>query len=343
MTRATSALPSTLSNIVSSIVTCGGGGGFTEVSGNFALPSGASSTSGIWCGNQAQLAVGLPCSSAGAWSLIYQNTYGVAGSVSNNNVWTTVETSAAAVTANRDITCSGNSVCLAANNNKGIASKTVSCSAGQYVVIHEELSIVCIAMAQFIPAIQLNLLGAPASPCVSCSDAGLSCSSCTGSFPTQGSQMVINPTFLSSAASWSLSGAWIGTVAGGVVSGGNTLNIGPYCCTPSTGIQTIGSLTVGAMYILSFYMQNTGTWPTTGLSCSLAVTIGSSSLMTTSNTAVPNWTGYSFFFKATTASMDLKFAAYNDGAGYYISNVTVGYNLEALSHLSWNLSQCLLA
>jgi hypothetical protein len=51
--------------------------------------------------------------------------------------------------------------------------------------------------------------------------------------------------------------------------------------------------------------------------------------MTTSNTAVPNWTGYSFFFKATTASMALKFAAYNDGAGYYISNVTVGYNLEA--------------
>ena len=107
---------------------------------------------GIWCGYGGQLAVGLPCDTAGAYALIYQNTFGNGGLVPNNNVWTTVETSSAAVTGNAGITCSGNATCLSANNCAGIVSKNVACSTGQYVTIHEEFSIVCVASVQFNPA-----------------------------------------------------------------------------------------------------------------------------------------------------------------------------------------------
>ena len=187
-----------LQAISGSVVTCSTGG--TEyVAGTFTTGLGAPNDAGLWCSGASQLAAGFPCSVAGAYNVVYQNTYTNAGSASTNNVWTTVEDDLANVTLNAATTCSSSSkisirahkcharsaahlcptfmfmllrfqtelsshvslltfcligTCLANNNNAGIVNSTISCTAGQYVTLHEELSIVCIARVQFTPGEQ---------------------------------------------------------------------------------------------------------------------------------------------------------------------------------------------
>ena len=139
-----------LQAIPGAIVFCSYGDGTSYVAGTFNGLSGAPGSTGLWCGSASQLAAAFPCSITGSYSLVYQNTH--SGGIVNN-VWVTVEDSASGVTANAGVTCSGDATCVSNNNNKGIVVKSVSCLAGQYVVIHEEFSIACIALVQFQSAI----------------------------------------------------------------------------------------------------------------------------------------------------------------------------------------------
>ena len=116
-----------------------------------------------------------------------------------------------------------------------------------------------------------------------------------------------------------MSGPYISTTAGGVINGGNVVAIGPTAPNYSTLSQNLGPLVIGQTYFLSFYIGN----PASTSSCSLIVTVGSTRLLSTNNTALSLWTPYNLTFVANATNATLSFSAFNTPDYYYISYPTL--------------------
>ena len=86
----------------------------------------------------------------------------------------------------------------------------------------------------------------------------------------------------------------------------NVVQIGPIAPTYSTLTQSVGPLVIGQAYTLSFYLSNSAT-----SACSIVVTFGSTTLLSSANAAIASWTLYNRTFTATAVTQVLTFAAYN--------------------------------
>jgi hypothetical protein len=137
------------------------GGGLTSGAGSFQAGSGAPYFAGVWCHCSNLMYAALPCTSDGKWRLLYQSTYNDGSHPPY--VWITVEANAAALTtwASTGLECSKSASCkadptttyyVAGNLAASSRSVEISCRAGEYVVLHEEYSVACLAFANFYPA-----------------------------------------------------------------------------------------------------------------------------------------------------------------------------------------------
>ena len=86
----------------------------------------------------------------------------------------------------------------------------------------------------------------------------------------------------------------------------NVLQMGPVASKYSSASQSVSPLVVGKAYTLSFYLANSAT-----SGCSIVVTFGKLTLLSSANAAIPSWTFYNLPFNATATSQTLTFAAYN--------------------------------
>lgn len=113
---------------------------------------------GIWCGCENQLYAAFECKTAGRWRLAYQNTYIFSSTSTDSYVWATVE---ASPTANANIKCSTTAGCPTSPttalmpgsaDGRYQVEANFPCTAGQWVVLHEEFSVACLYAAAFIPS-----------------------------------------------------------------------------------------------------------------------------------------------------------------------------------------------
>ena len=132
-----------------------------------------------------------------------------------------------------------------------------------------------------------------------------------------------NPLFLNNAQNWTLYGLSIYVNAGGI-SGGNYVQIRSPAPTYSTVSQMLSPFDIGQSYSLGFYVRN----PSATNFCSLLMTIGSTRLLSTNNTAIPSWTKYNLTFIASTRDAILSFSAYNTPDYYYISGTSLRASIK---------------
>ena len=86
----------------------------------------------------------------------------------------------------------------------------------------------------------------------------------------------------------------------------NIVQIGPTAPTYSTLTQSVSPLVIGQAYTLRFYLSNSA-----ASACSIVVTFGSMTLLSSTNAAIASWTQYNRTFTATAVTQVLTFAAYN--------------------------------
>ena len=138
--------------------------------------------------------------------------------------------------------------------------------------------------------------------------------------PSSPSSVTIsNPNFLNNATNWTMSGSSISVMPGGVIGGGNMVQMGARYPATSTLSQVVSGFVVGQRYSLGFFIKNNYTMSY----CGLNISVGSNLLLSTYNIMIPFWALYNFSFTANTTNATVLFSAFHDTDFYYISNVNL--------------------